>query len=77
MSAKPRVHVPLGLPELSTREMLVLSWAAQGKSITDTAAILGLSTGTVKKYMQAVLEKFGVSSKIQAVAMATALGMLG
>lgn len=77
LKTRPVAAAPLGLPELSTREMQVLTWAAQGKSTTDTAAILGLSTSTVKKYMQSVLEKFGVSSKIQAVAMATAMGMLG
>ncbi|TXG96600.1 MAG: LuxR family transcriptional regulator [Nevskiaceae bacterium] len=66
----------LGLPTLTSRELEVLIWAAQGKSTTDTAVILGLSNSTVKGYVESVLRKFGVSSKIQAVKLATALGMI-
>lgn len=77
LQTRPVAPVNMGLPELSRRELQVLAWAAQGKSTNDTAAILGLSQSTVKKYMQSILEKFGVSSKIAAVRLATAFGMLG
>lgn len=66
----------LGLPKLTQRELQVLMWAAQGKSVTVTAQILGLSHYTVRNYLSSVLEKMNVSSKLQAVQLATALGII-
>jgi len=38
--------------KLTGREKEVMSWAARGKTVADTAQILGISPETVKKYMQ-------------------------
>lgn len=64
------------LPKLTRRELEVLMWVAQGKSLPVTATILGLSPSTVKGYMESVLDKFEVSSKVQAIALAKAFGLL-
>lgn len=66
----------LGLPNLTAREIQCLAWAAQGKSAPVTAQILGISHSTVKGYIQSALDKLGVSTKVQAVRLATALGLL-
>lgn len=66
----------LGLPRMTERELQVLNWAAQGKSAPVTAQILGLSERTVKGYIQSAMGKLGVSTKLQAVTLAKALGIL-
>ena len=40
---------------------------AQGKSNRDIASLLGLSEGTVKVHMTAILKALGVSSRTQAM----------
>jgi DNA-binding CsgD family transcriptional regulator len=56
--------------DLSARQIEVLSWAAQGKSNADIAAITGQSRRAVDYHMSEILRKLKVSSRAQAVAMA-------
>jgi DNA-binding CsgD family transcriptional regulator len=55
---------------LSLREREVLAWAAQGKTNSSIAAILGMSSQTAKKHMEHILHKMGVENRTAAVALA-------
>lgn len=56
--------------ELSPREKDVLTWIAHGKSLWETATILGISEGTVKVHLAAVRTKLAASNTTNAVAKA-------
>lgn len=62
--------------KLSGRELECLKWAAAGKTIEDTAAILGLAFSTVRVYLDSARHKLGCLSKAQAVARAEQLGLI-
>ena len=51
---------------LTPREAEALYWITYGKTTAEIAAILGTSPGTVKKQVQAVLEKLGVETRLAA-----------
>lgn len=53
---------------LSDHQMVILHWAAQGKSNGDIAEIIGQKKRTVDYHMKEIIKKLGVSSKLQAVA---------
>ena len=55
---------------LSRREREVLAWAAQGKTNSEIAAILGISPQTAKKHIEHILHKMGVENRTAAVALA-------
>lgn len=59
----------LGASELSAREREVLAEVARGLKNREIAARLGISVATVRNHVQAVIEKLGVHSKLQAVAL--------
>jgi len=65
-----------GDPRLSGRERDVLSWAARGKTISETATILGISQLTCESHMKNALAKMGVVNKTHAVAKAIQLGLI-
>ncbi len=52
--------------DLSTREIQVLKLVAEGKSNTDIAKTLMLSTTTVRNHVSAILSKLGLSNRIEA-----------
>lgn len=54
--------------ELTVREKDVLTWIAHGKSLWETATILGISEGTVKVHLAAIRAKLGASNTTHAVA---------
>jgi DNA-binding CsgD family transcriptional regulator len=56
---------------LGRRESDVLLWVANGKSNEEIAAILGLSTRTVKKHLERIFQKLGVESRTAAVSQAS------
>ena len=56
--------------ELSPREREVLMWAAEGKTASETAAILKLSTSAVNLYAARAMSKLRAHTKTQAVAIA-------
>jgi DNA-binding CsgD family transcriptional regulator len=53
---------------LTTREQEILGWIARGKTSREIAAILVVSPHTVRKHVEHILEKLGVSTRSAAVA---------
>jgi DNA-binding CsgD family transcriptional regulator len=52
----------------SPREREVVSWVCRGKTSAEIATILGISSRTVDKHMEHILEKTGAESRISLVA---------
>ena len=72
-----KAHEPAEqLPTLSPRELESLAWAARGKSDQDIAAICTLSPATVRCYIDSAASKLGATTRTQAVAVASELGLL-
>jgi DNA-binding CsgD family transcriptional regulator len=67
---------PLCPVQLTDRERDVLSWAARGKTASETADILGIAEGTVIVHLKNVMDKLGAPSKTNAVARAIYLGLI-
>jgi two-component system, NarL family, nitrate/nitrite response regulator NarL len=70
-----RHATPLG-PRLTPREQQVLEFIAEGLSAPDIAGRLMLSVATIKKHLQSLYEKLGVSDRAAAVARAMRTGLL-
>jgi DNA-binding NarL/FixJ family response regulator len=64
------------LDRLSPREREVLGLMAEALEIPDISTRLGISAHTTRGYVQNILEKLGVHSKLAAVVRANALGVL-
>jgi DNA-binding NarL/FixJ family response regulator len=60
---------------LNERERAILKLLAHGLSNTDIAQRLYLSEGTVKNYVSSILDKLGVSDRIQAAVIALRYGI--
>jgi DNA-binding NarL/FixJ family response regulator len=60
-------HLPAGL---TPRESEVLRLVAQGRSNRDIADVLVLSPRTVKRHVENIFDKLGVSSRAAATAFA-------
>jgi len=56
-------HEPLVKLGLTPRAAEALLWAAQGKTNSDIATILGISESTVKKHMLEVFQKLNVETR--------------
>ncbi len=54
--------------ELTTREREVLSWVARGKTNAEVARLLWLAPSTVRKHLENIYAKLGVSTRTAAVA---------
>lgn len=67
----------MSLLSLSGREKEVLMWAAEGKTASETASILKLSTSAVNLYASRAMMKLQANTKTQAVAIAVRNSMLG
>jgi LuxR family transcriptional regulator, quorum-sensing system regulator BjaR1 len=52
---------------LTDRERDVLTWAARGKTVLETATILGISENTIETHFKSVYEKMNVTNKTHAV----------
>ena len=63
--------------ELSQRELEVLRIAASGLTAKQTAEVLGISASAVTMYLAKGERKLGAQTKAHAVAIATALGLIG
>jgi len=61
--------------QLTAAQGRVLELVAQGKSNRDIAEFLGLSEGTVKVHVSAILRSLGVTSRAQALLMMTRAGL--
>ncbi|MDP9491783.1 MAG: helix-turn-helix transcriptional regulator [Actinomycetota bacterium] len=54
--------------ELTTREREVLAWVARGKTNAEVARLLWLAPSTVRKHLENIYAKLGVSTRTAAVA---------
>lgn len=61
---------------LSDRERATLAWAARGKTMTETAAIMAISAGTVETHLRNAMLKLGTVNKTQAAVRALKLGLI-
>jgi DNA-binding CsgD family transcriptional regulator len=61
---------------LTARELEVLRLVARGLSNKEIAADLSITTHTVKYHLAAVLEKFGVRSRTEAVSLGVRKGLV-
>lgn len=52
---------------LTRRQAEVLQWAALGKSDWEVGEVLGLSSSTVHKHVEAAKRRFGVATRVQAI----------
>jgi len=55
---------------LTTRELEVLSWVAQGKSAWEVGEILHIAKRTVDEHVQTAVRKMGAVNRTHAVALA-------
>lgn len=63
-------------PMLTDRERDCLLWACRGKTIGETAVILGITERTVKFHLENAMRKLGVHNKFHAIAVAIQLGLI-
>ncbi|MDX1252261.1 MAG: autoinducer binding domain-containing protein, partial [Gammaproteobacteria bacterium] len=61
---------------LSSREVEVLRWTAEGKTSSEVSEILGISERTVNFHINSTLTKLNASNKTAAAIRAAMLGML-
>jgi LuxR family transcriptional regulator len=66
----------LSAAHLSSREMEVLKWSAQGKTASDIGMILNLSPRTVNFHIGSAIKKLGVTNKISAVVQAAKVHLI-
>jgi DNA-binding CsgD family transcriptional regulator len=66
----------MGHKALSPRELETLTWAAKGKTYSETAQILGVSYASVHSYMNSLKSKMDVVNVTHAVALGYELGIL-
>ena len=62
--------------DLTIREREVLALVAEGLSTSDMASHLFVSTNTVRNHVQSILSKLGAHSKLEALVIATRVGLL-
>jgi LuxR family transcriptional activator of conjugal transfer of Ti plasmids len=67
--AEPQIH-------LTVREKQCLYWLAVGKSLSLTADILEIKKDTVRHYLKLARGKLGADNTINAVHVATRLGLI-
>lgn len=63
--------------DLTARERQILEMLAAGRSTTDMVGELVVSVHTVRNHVRNVLQKLHASSRLEAVAVATRLGLVG
>lgn len=61
---------------LSRRELEILRWVSMGKSNSEIAELLNISSWTVKIHIANLMRKMGVRTRTQAIAKAMTYGML-
>ena len=62
--------------KLTNRECEILSWAAEGKSDSDIADILGISYSTIRFHLNNVYSKLDANERIFAITKAIRLGII-
>ncbi len=74
-SEEPKPEKESPFHELTPRETEILSLLAEGQSNKTIARNLGISDGTVKLHVKAILRKLDVHSRVEAAVMAVEHGM--
>ncbi len=69
-------QMPSTVP-LTSRELSVLRLMADGNDVRTNARILGISESTCRGHVKAILAKLDAHSQLEAVAIATRMGLLG
>jgi DNA-binding NarL/FixJ family response regulator len=64
-------------PAMTDRELEVLRHLHEGRSVRQMAEVLSISEHTTRGHVKRVLQKLGAHSQLEAVAIASRLGMLG
>lgn len=64
-------------PSLTAREMEVLRLMASGHDVASNSRALAISAHTCRGYVKSILRKLDAHSQLEAVAVATKMGMLG
>jgi len=72
-NAAARRRESRSLTALTPREREILLWVARGKSNREIAAVLYLAPGTIRKHLDNVYDKLGVSNRAGAVGYALSL----
>ena len=72
----PRVRFDMALPEVSKRELEVLSLPSRGRSSKQIARELEISESTANFHIASVKRKFGVRTRGQAIARAVQAGLI-
>jgi len=73
--SKRSVEIRRAKPQLTAREQEILQLLTKGLGNAEIASTLGVSTNTVKNHLYSIYRKLGVSSRGQAYATATELGL--
>ena len=73
---KPSRQALAGNP-LSDKELEVLRWAVQGKTVWEISQIRAVSPATVKFHLHNIYSKLQVGNRVQAVAEAVKRGLCG
>lgn len=76
LSRQPGRGAPPLAEQLTVPERDVLRFITEGQTNREIAAHLGYSVGTVKDYVQRIIQKLGVSDRTQAAVRAVRLGLV-
>src|SRR5207248_1608351 len=76
-NAAARQRESRSLAALTPREREILLWVARGKSNREIAALLYLAPGTIRKHLDNVYDKLGVSNRAGAVGHALIIDDVG
>jgi len=61
---------------LTDRQAEIMSWVAQGKSNSEIAQILSISSHTIDNFMRQIFKKLGVNNRVSAVVKCTVFGVI-
>lgn len=67
---------PEDTPKLTARELECMQWVAVGKTDSEIAQILGISSSTTHFHVESAKKKLGLSSRTEAVARLTLYGLI-
>jgi DNA-binding NarL/FixJ family response regulator len=68
---------PVAVPNLTPRELEVLTYLGGGMQVGAITRVLGISLHTCRGYVKSIHSKLGVSSQLEAVVKAQLLGLIG